>query len=444
MIIFSDGEETDTATLAAAREAASNRLLILPVGMGTREGALIPNPDQQNEKDYVRDEKGNVVMSRLESNILQEVAHITGGEYVELASQALTQNTVNRILASLDKQKSEIRKDSRPIERYQWPLFAGIICLFASLFMRPSSRKKIKLVAALPVDPLATVHHQQRPALAVMLMPFVITSTMSRLHAEMNEEAKGREEAWGKDYQRFYKKDEIPASFPDLVYGVGAVYFEKKDYETAVKAFSEALQSKDVEVQKRAQRALATTLYNKGDEILAREPEQTIKTWTDARDHFDSALRLSNDDKELQENRDFVQKRLDELKEQQKQKQQQKDKKKQQQKGKGDGKPDKNDGEENQEQEQEQKPRDGDKSKETDALQKKEDGALPEGELRAGEAGKEDKKQEQQASAEQDKRNDKTGFTPQEARGQLRNYADDQKSVQFLMRREKPLGGKDY
>lgn len=444
MIIFSDGGEPDAATLAAAKEAADNHLLILPVGMGTSEGALIPNPEPQADNDYVRDEKGNVVMSRLESTTLQEVARITGGEYVELASQALTQNTVNRILSNLDRQKSEVRKDSRPIERYQWALLAGIICLMVSLFIRPTSRKKVKISAALPVDPLATVHHQKRPAAAAIAMLVFLIPSMFPLYAEINDEAKKQQERWIKDYQRHYKKTEIPASLPDLIYGVGAASFEKKDYETAVKAFSEALKAEDVEVQKRAQRALATALYNKGDEILEKQPEQTIKTWTDARDHFNSALRLSKDDKELQENRDFIQKRLDELKEQQKQKQEQKDKQKQKNKGKGEGKPEEGDGEGEEKQDpQEQKPRDGDKSKETDAMQKNE-GALPEGELKAGEAGKEDTKQGQQASAQEDKRNDKTGFSPQEARSQLRNYADDQKSVQFLMRREKPAGGKDY
>lgn len=448
LIVFSDGEETDAATLAAAKKAADNHLLILPVGMGTSEGELIPNPDPQGNNDYLRDENGNVVRSRLESGMLQEMARITGGEYVELASQALTQNTVNRILSNLDRQKSEVRRDSRPIERYQWPLFAGIICLMTSLLMRPSSRKKVKVSAALPVDPLATVHHQQRPAVAAATIILFLISAMAPVQAEVHDEAKKLHEKWLKEYQQAYRNDEIPASLPDMIYGVGAASLEKKDYETAVRAFSEALKSDDVEVQKRAQRALATALYNKGDEIFEKQPEQTIKSWTDARDHFDSALKLSGNDKELQENRDFIQKRLDELKEQQKQKQDQKNKQKQKQKGKGKGEGEPQEGEngEDQEpQEKEQKPREGDESKETDAMQK-DAGALPEGELKAGESGKEDTRQQgqQQASAEENKKNDKTGFSPQEARSQLRNYADDQKSVQFLMRREKPLGGKDY
>ncbi len=444
MIIFSDGGETDAAAIKAAQQAVDNHLLILPVGMGTNDGSQIPNPEPQNPDDFVRDENGRIVISRLESTTLAEVARITGGEYVELASQALTLNTVNRILSNLDRQKSEVRKDSRPIERYQWPLIAGIISLMSSLFMRPSSRKRIKISAALPVDPLATVHHQARRGAAAIVMFLMLFAGLAPVQGEMNDEVKKQQEKWLKDYQREYRKDQIPASLPDLIYGVGATSLEKKDYETAVKAFSEALKSDDLEVQKRARRALGTALYNKGDEIHEKQPEQTIKSWTDARDHFDSALKLSRDDKELQENRDFIQKRLDELKEQQKQKQEQKDKQKG--KGKGEGNPEDGEGEESNEQkEQEQKPREGDKSKETDAMQKDE-GALPEGDLRAGEAGEETQKEKEgkQASAEDEKRNEKTGFSPQEARSQLRNYADDQKSVQFLMRREKPLGGKDY
>ncbi len=44
MVIFSDGQGTDSGTLAAAKEAAQKHLLILPVGVGTVEGSLIPDP----------------------------------------------------------------------------------------------------------------------------------------------------------------------------------------------------------------------------------------------------------------------------------------------------------------------------------------------------------------------------------------------------------------
>ena len=75
-------------------------------------------------------------------------------------------------------------------------------------------------------------------------------------------------------------------------------------------------------------------------------------------------------------------------------------------------------------------------------MQNKPDKA-PEGELKADQSGQKPD-QQQQPSEKEDQKNDKTGFSPMEARSQLRNYADDQKSVQYLMKRERPENGKDY
>ncbi len=70
--------------------------------MGTADGSLIPDPEPERQGDYVRDEEGNVVKTRLNSEVLQEVAAITGAHYIELASQALTQPAVDSLLSQLD------------------------------------------------------------------------------------------------------------------------------------------------------------------------------------------------------------------------------------------------------------------------------------------------------------------------------------------------------
>jgi Ca-activated chloride channel family protein len=285
----------------------------------------------------------------------------------------------------------------------------------------------------------------------VALLVFSIPGTGSAASLKEVEKARdaykeGRYEAARDGYKRLSAdKEPPPTPREELAYGLGASSLQLKDYDTSTRAFSEALRSSDAMVQRRAQRGLATALYNHGDTIIAKQPEQTIKSWIDARDHFDSAMKITPEGTpeftELKENRDFVQKRLDELKEQQEQKKKDKDKQKQQ--GKGQGEPQEQEGEGQQNQEQQQA---GDQQgqKKTDAMQK-DQGALPEGQIRAGEGGKPDDKQQGSAQpSDEDKRNDQTGFTPQEARSQLRNYADDQKSVQYLMRKESPEGGKDY
>lgn len=461
MVMFTDGQETDEGTLAAAKDAAGKHLLILPVGMGTAEGSLIPDPEPERQGDYVRDERGNVVKARLQSDLLHEVAVTTGARYIELASQALTQSAVDSLLSQLDAKTSDSRQESRPIERYQWPLGLGLLCIIVSQVMRHSSRKQVK-APALPVDPQTAVHAQPAATVAALMLLGSLAGSGTAAAAKTTDDLKSATEAYAQGefdearegFSRALKGEKTPPHADEMHYGLAASAHQLKDYESAVRSFSHALESPDKKLQTRSMRGLGTSLYDLGDTRLQQEPDFAIKAWTDSRDHFTDALdvlkRLGRENtaeyKEIEENRDFVQKRLDELKklrEQQKQQQSQKKKDKQQQKGgKGEGDPDE-DEESGKDQDQQRKNGGEEKKKEHDELQKQQE-PLPEGELKAKEGGQQQQQQGRPKEASDDKRNDKTGFTPQEARNQLRNYADDQKSAQYLMRRERPSGGKDY
>lgn len=459
LIIFSDGQETDESMEAAAKLAKEKNILILPVGVGTAEGALIPDPNPQNQGDFIRDESGNVVKSRLEAAALQEIAQITGGEYVELNSQALTQTLVDRLLSNLDRHRAESRQLTRPIERYQWPLFAGIVFLLMSLIIHPSASRPVRQ-AVLPVDPQTAVH-QPPPLPAMRTVPVLIAflaifsaATMGATREELAQARRYYDDSHfdhARDSYRNMTRDKVATeNLDEAAYGLGAAAFKMKDYEQAERSFSDALQSQDKSIQLQSHRGLGTSLYDQGDSVLAKQPERTIKMWTDAISHFEAGLKMTAEGSqpytELKENRDFIKKRLEELKqqqEQQKQQQQQQNKDKQKGQGKGDGKPEDQPSEGG---DQPQEPRQEGDEKKTDAMQKEQNGALPEGEIRAGEGGKPEDKDSGKTPDEikEEKHNDQTGFSPHEARSQLRNYADDQKSVQYLMREEKPAGGKDY
>jgi Ca-activated chloride channel family protein len=478
LIIFTDGQETDNAMLETAREAREKNLLILPVGVGTADGELIPDPDPMRAGDFVRDEDGNPVKSQLEAAALEELARVSGSEYVELNSQALTQTLVDRLLSNLDRHQAESRHLSRPIDRYQWPLFAGILCLLMSLVIHPSARRQVR-PAPLPVDPQSTVHQPRLQPQAALIALLVLTlplqgtaATTQELKAARNAYDEGQFEQAKKFYQRFsedLKEQQAKESNKrsrlgrlwhsarqwlnpndegraEIDYGLGASTMRLKDYDTAARAFSDALQSPDPDIKRRAQRGLATSLYEQGESIMVKQPDRTIKNWTDSRDHFDSAMRTAEEGSkeyaELKENRDFVQRRLDELKQEQARKQQQQQQQKDDQQGKGKGKGKEKDKKSSGNSDQPPE----DSGEKFDAIQK-EQAALPEGQIRAGEAGQqpEDKPQDKPSGGE---RNEKTGFTVQEALDQLRTYADDQKydgrSLQYLMRDERPAGGKDY
>ena len=100
--------------LATARNAREKNLLVLPVGVGTTEGEMIPDPDPQRQGDYLRDENGTVIKSHLEVAALQELARVSGGEYVELNSRALSQTLVDRLSVQSGQTSGGIPPDHPP------------------------------------------------------------------------------------------------------------------------------------------------------------------------------------------------------------------------------------------------------------------------------------------------------------------------------------------
>lgn len=467
LIIFSDGGDSATAIPYYAKQAAEKHILVLAVGVGTEAGSLIPDPDPSRPGDFVRDKSGNVVQTKLDSSILQQIVTATGGRYLKLGAQPITRTLVNDILASLDRQQGTSKEERKPIERFRWPLSMGIFSLMLAWLIRPTNRTRRPSPAMALLVCFASMTHTGS-AVEAPVWSSVFGSLFQRPEAEASAEAKeaykdGLFEKARDLYARLLGDKPPAAEKSELSYGLGATAHQMKDYDRAVDAFSSALESPEASLQNRAHQGLAHALYDQGDRTLAKQPQFTIRAWTDSIRHFDAALALHNDDK-ARENRDFVKKRLEELKEQEEQKKQQKkgDKKDGQQ---GEGK----EGNESEEEGQKgQKGKQGDEQgknkkdgKQGDEEGKKDKGGkgdeeqgkdgkgkeqLPEGQIAAGQGGEKPEGEEQQEQREmaESERNEMTGFSRNEARAFLRTYADDQKSAQLRQSRREPVNGKDW
>lgn len=475
LVIFSDGGDPSPSLEHSIKDAAAKHILVLAVGVGTEKGSLIPEPDPSRPGDFVRDRSGNVVQTKLESAILQQVATGTGGRYLKLGAQPVTRALVDEILAALDRQQDTSREERKPIERFRWPLAAGIVFLMIAWLIRPSSRARrltpaAAVFAALAIAPLQTLAADDVAVLRGNLLGSIFQSKESCDGVEATDAYRGGFFEKARNIYARLLNDKPPAAKRgEVAYGLGASAHQLKDYDRAVDAFSEALESPDSSLQDRAHRGLAHSLYDQGDHVLAKQPQFTIRAWTDAIRHFDAALDL-RDDAAVRENRDFIKKRLEELKEQEEQKKQQ-----QQQKKKG-GKQDgqQGQGKEGNESEEEgekgQKGQQGKEGKDKQQQQgqqgddegKKDKGGkgdeseegkdgkgkeqLPEGQIAAGQGGEKPDKEEQgdQREMAEAERNEMTGFSRNEARAFLRTYADDQKTAQFRQQRREPLNGRDW
>jgi len=140
LIVLSDGEATDEDWKPQIDALKAKGIRVIGLGVGTAQGAFIPEPDGS----LVKDERGAVVLSRLENSTLQELAQLTGGAYADASSwvdlAALLRQTVD---AGKKGQFSE-KSTARLVERFQWFLAPGLALLLVSFWaefpVRPRER----------------------------------------------------------------------------------------------------------------------------------------------------------------------------------------------------------------------------------------------------------------------------------------------------------------
>jgi len=82
LVIITDGEDHEEASLDAAREAHDAGITIFTIGMGTPGGAPIPIVDAAGRTaGYKKDENGQIIVSRLNEELLTSLAEAGGGSY---------------------------------------------------------------------------------------------------------------------------------------------------------------------------------------------------------------------------------------------------------------------------------------------------------------------------------------------------------------------------
>ena len=313
LILVTDGEDLDAKGVDAARAAAKDGLTIYTVGVGTENGGLIPVKNADGGTDFVKDDAGQFVKSHLDENTLKQIAEATGGLYEPLGQQGQgLQAIYDQTLASLPKQDLASKRQKVYDERFQWPLAVGIACLFASMLIGTRRRD----------GSLARARKGMQMASAASVFALMISASIAHASPQSAEQAykKGDYSAAEKEYAQAVEQH--PDTAP-LQFNMGASAYKTGDYDKALPAFQKALSTDDVPVQQQAYYDMGNTQYRLGEKTEKSSPDETIKAWQSAVQSYDAALKLKGDDADAKFNRDFVQKKLEQLQKQNPQKQDQ-------------------------------------------------------------------------------------------------------------------------
>jgi Ca-activated chloride channel family protein len=132
VVLVTDGEDQEGDALQAARQAREKGVRIYTVGVGTREGDLIQVTNADGTTGFLKDPDGNVVKSRLNENLLAQIAYITGGAYIRSgASDFGLDYLYDRQLSKLKKHDADAKMARLYDERFQWPLTLAFLLLLA-------------------------------------------------------------------------------------------------------------------------------------------------------------------------------------------------------------------------------------------------------------------------------------------------------------------------
>ncbi len=130
IILITDGENHDDDAVAVAKRAAEQGIRIYTIGIGTPEGAPI-----EIDGEFIRDEQGEMVVSKLNEEMLAQIADETGGAYVRATKQDIGLDEIVRSINEMEQSELSTVRFEEFNEQYQYLLIAALVLLVAEFFL---------------------------------------------------------------------------------------------------------------------------------------------------------------------------------------------------------------------------------------------------------------------------------------------------------------------
>jgi Ca-activated chloride channel homolog len=146
LIVLSDGESQTNDWEKLVGELRERNVKALCLGIGTTEGAMLPD----GQGGFVKDERGAVVLSRLNNSTLEDLARRTGGVYRDASSWVdLAQLLQETVEAGRQGDFTEVSRIRR-VERFQWLLAPALLVLLISFWREFPVHPRPRAIALTP------------------------------------------------------------------------------------------------------------------------------------------------------------------------------------------------------------------------------------------------------------------------------------------------------
>jgi Ca-activated chloride channel family protein len=146
LIIITDGENHEGNAVDLATAANDAGIVVHTIGMGLSKGAPIPEYNQYGQKDYRTDNQGNVVISKLDEDMLKKIAVSGGGKYIRANNTKTGLNALFDELNQMEKAEMEVKAYAEYEEQFQYFVGFALLILLIEFFILFKKNKRLSSV----------------------------------------------------------------------------------------------------------------------------------------------------------------------------------------------------------------------------------------------------------------------------------------------------------
>lgn len=141
IIIITDGENHEDDATKAAQTAQDKGIVVYTIGMGSRKGAPIPTGGNNN---FRKDREGNVVITKLDEKMLQEIAIAGGGKSIRANNTKVGLNELLKDINKMEKSEIEAKVYSEYDDQFQWLAWIALLLLIIEIFILERKNRFLK------------------------------------------------------------------------------------------------------------------------------------------------------------------------------------------------------------------------------------------------------------------------------------------------------------
>lgn len=239
VVLLSDGEDHDKDAIKVVKQLAGDGIMVNTIGFGSVQGAPIMDPETNT---YKTDDKGNMVISKLNEEELSNIAAKGNGIYQHYTSTDEVAANIESKLSGIGETTISDKSFESLRQFFQYVLALAFLLLIIELFI---SEKK-KMVKKVTVTGLS----------------ILILCSSSFAQSAKNEIAKGNEAYKSNEYDKaedLYKQaQKLDEKNTIASYNIGNTLYRKENLDEAVNSYNNTIKnSTENETKQKA-------FYNKG------------------------------------------------------------------------------------------------------------------------------------------------------------------------------------